>query len=140
MRIERIHNGIVMDHITAGMGMEILKLFPPELLETKIDYASYVDSNRLGKKDIIKIENLDVAPKTLMKMTLLSPDTTISTIREGQVAEKEEPTVPPEVEGVLTCTNPKCITLKEPYLVSRFRVKWEEGNFKQQCQYCEHIS
>ena len=140
MRIERINNGFVMDHIRAGQGIQILKLFPNGLLRTKIDYASYVDSNRMKTKDIIKIENLDVDPKTLMKMALISPEITLSIIRDGHVHQKIEPTVPPEVEGVLTCKNPKCVTLIEDYLVSRFKVEWErEDCLKQQCLYCEHI-
>ena len=140
MRIERIGNGIVMDHIKAGMGIEILKLFPSNLLNTKIDYASFIESPRLGMKDIIKIENVDVDPKTLMKMTLLAPDITISIIRDGLVQEKLNPAVPPFVEGVITCPNPKCVTKTESYLVSRFRVEWlEDGRLEQQCQYCEHL-
>lgn len=80
MRIERITNGIVLDHIKAGVGIEILKLFPTELLRTKIDYASYVDSPSMHVKDIIKIENVDVNPATLLKLALLSPSITISII------------------------------------------------------------
>ena len=141
MRIERIHNGIVMDHINVGKGIEILNLFPTELLKTKIDYASYVDSVSLGSKDIIKIENLDVDPKTLMKMALIAPDITISIIRDGEIQEKLSPTVPPEVEGVISCKNPKCVTLKETYLVSRFRIKrMENGKLQQQCMFCEHMA
>lgn len=140
MRIERIHNGIVMDHIKAGQGIKILTLFDTSLLKTKIDYASYIESPSMGTKDIIKIENLDVDPKTLMKMALLAPQITISIIRDGHVHEKVKPKVPPYVEGVITCQNPKCITLREDYLVSRFRVDWQEdGRIKQQCQYCEHV-
>ncbi len=140
MRIERIHNGIVLDHIKAGMGIEILKLFPTELLKTKIDYASYVESPRLGTKDIIKIENVDADPDTLMKMALLAPEITISIIRDGHVDKKIKPTVPPMVEGVLTCKNPKCVTLEEGYLISRFRVDWVDGGqLRKQCLYCEHI-
>lgn len=141
MRIERIHNGIVLDHIKAGMGIEILKLFPTKLLKTKIDYASYVESHRLGTKDLIKIENLDVDPQILMKMTLLAPDITISTIREGHVQEKLRPTIPPEIEGVINCNNPKCVTGNETYLVTKFRVARDAttGRFRMQCLYCEHI-
>lgn len=140
MRIERIHNGIVLDHIKAGMGIEILKLFPVEILKTKIDYASYVESPSLGVKDMIKIENLDVDHMILMKMALLSPQITISIIRNGHVAEKLHPTIPPTVEGVIQCKNPKCITTTERYLLSRFSVKFEEsGRLRQQCAYCEHV-
>ena len=140
MRIERIHNGLVLDHIKAGMGIEILKLFPTKLLKTKIDYASYIESPRLGMKDIIKIENLDVDPNILMKMTLLAPEITISTIREGQVQEKLRPTIPPEIEGVISCVNPKCVTRNEEYLTSQFRVaQSDSGRFRMQCMYCEHI-
>lgn len=140
MRIERIGNGIVMDHITAGKGIEILNLFSRELLRTKIDYASYIESPSMGMKDIIKIENVDVDPETLMKMALLAPKITISIIRDGHVAEKIKPTVPPQVEGVINCKNPKCITIVESYLTSRFRVTWQEdGRLKKQCQFCEHV-
>jgi len=140
MRIERINNGIVLDHIKAGMGMEILKLFPTQLLKTKIDYASYVDSPRLGVKDLIKIENLDVDPQLLMKMILLAPEITISTIREGHVQEKLRPTIPSEIEGVLSCQNPKCVTRNELYLTTKFKVaRNDSGRFRMQCKYCEHI-
>lgn len=140
MRIERINTGIVMDHIDAGKGIEILNLFPRELLKTNIDYGSYVDSKSLGKKDIIKIENLDVDPKMLMKMALISPNITISIIRDGQVHEKIEPSVPPLVDGVITCSNPKCVTLVETYLTSKFKIeRSEDGKLLQQCMFCEHI-
>lgn len=140
MRIERINNGIVLDHIKAGVGIEIIKLFTTEMLRTKIDYASYVDSPSMGLKDIIKIENLNVDPNTLLKLALLSPSITISIIRNGQVEQKLTPKVPPLVEGVLSCNNPKCITLREHYLISRFRIAWnEEGRIRKQCDYCEHV-
>jgi aspartate carbamoyltransferase regulatory subunit len=140
MRIERINNGIVMDHIKAGVGIQILQLFDIGLLKNKIDYGSYVDSKRLGKKDIIKIENLDVDPATLMKMALLSPDITISIIRDGHVAEKVEPKIPPVVEGVIRCQNPKCVTIAEPYLISKFRMRHDEnGGMLAQCAYCENL-
>lgn len=140
MRIERINNGIVLDHIKAGIGIEILKIFPAELMVTKIDYASYVDSPSLGKKDLIKIENVDVDPATLMKLALLSPSITISIIRNGQVQNKITPKIPPVVEGVLVCTNPKCVTLREPYLISKFHINWSEsGQIRKQCAYCEHV-
>lgn len=140
MRIERINNGIVMDHIKAGMGIQILQLFEIGLLKNKIDYASYVDSNRLGTKDIIKIENLDVDPSMLMKMALLAPDITISIIRDGHVIEKVEPKIPPVVEGVIRCQNPKCVTISEPYLVSKFHIKHDDqGGRLAQCAYCENL-
>lgn len=140
MRIERINNGIVMDHIKAGVGIQILQLFEIGMLKNKIDYASYVDSNRLGTKDIIKIENLDVDPAMLMKMALLSPDITISIIRDGHVVDKVEPKIPEVVEGVIRCQNPKCVTIAEPYLVSKFRMKQDEqGSMLAQCAYCENL-
>jgi len=139
MRIERIKNGIVMDHINAGVGIEILNLFPKELLHTRIDYAAFIDSPSLGEKDIIKIENLNVDPATLMKMAILSPKITISIIRDGKVSKKIRPTVPPVIEGVLTCDNPKCVTRQEPYLATKFKVSREENRFIRQCLYCEHI-
>ena len=139
MRIERINNGIVLDHISAGVGIEILNLFPTEILNTKIDYASYIDSPRQETKDIIKIENLDVEPKTLMKMALLSPNITISIIRNGQVSKKIRPTIPDQVDGVVACTNPKCVTLREDYLESKIRLfKQEDSRLRKQCVYCEH--
>lgn len=139
MRIERITNGIVLDHITAGVGMEILNLFPKDLLKTKIDYASFIESPSLGEKDIIKLENLDVDPDILMKMAILSPKITISIIREGKVFKKIQPTVAPIVEGVLQCENPKCVSLRETYLPSRFKVETDENMVIRQCLYCEHI-
>jgi aspartate carbamoyltransferase regulatory subunit len=139
MRIERITNGIVLDHIVAGVGIDILNLFPKDLLKTKVDYASFVESPSMGQKDIIKIENLDVASDVLTKMAILSPNMTIAIIRDGGVHQKFKPEIPEVVEGVLTCKNPKCVTRHEPYLTTRFFLSLEEKGLMGQCAYCEHL-
>ena len=90
----------------------------------------------MGKKDIIKIENLENINYTVLG--LLSPGITINEVRNEVIISKVKPELPEEVQDILTCQNPNCITSVENYIPHSFKLlDREKGSYK--CEYCEQI-
>lgn len=101
MNIDSIKNGIVIDHITAGKGMEIYRLLGLEELDCSVALIKNVASKKSGKKDIIKIDSdFDVDTDIL---GFVDPDVTVNIIKNGQIAEKKTIELPQELTNVLKC-------------------------------------
>ena len=134
MNIDSIINGIVIDHITAGRGMELYHLLGLEKLDCSIAIIKNVHSNKMGKNDIIKIDG-DIK----LNMTALGyvdPGVTVDIIRDGKLVEKQRISLPDEVINVIFCKNPRCITSTEQELPHVFRLTDKE-NRVYRCKYCE---
>lgn len=134
MNIDSIRNGIVIDHITAGRGMEIYRLLGLDKLDCSIAIIKNVHSNKMGKKDIIKIDE-DIE----LDMTVLGyvdPGVTIDIIKDSKLVEKKRATLPREIKNVIFCKNPRCITSTEQELPHVFRLT-DEQNRVFRCIYCE---
>lgn len=90
----------------------------------------------MGKKDIIKIENIEEINYTVLG--LLSPGITINEVRNEKIISKVNPELPNKIQDILICENPNCITLQEKYVPHSFTlVDKEKGSYK--CEYCEQI-
>ena len=134
MNIDSIRNGIVIDHITAGRGMEIYRLLGLDKLDCSIAIIKNVHSNKMGKKDIIKIDE-DIE----LDMTVLGyvdPGVTIDIIKDSKLVEKKRATLPREIKNVIFCKNPRCITSTEQELPHVFKLT-DEKNRIFRCIYCE---
>ena len=134
MNIDPIKNGIVIDHIKAGLGMEIYHFLSLEKLNCSVAIIKNVSSRKMGKKDIIKVDeeinlNLDV-------LGYIAPDITVNIIKNGVRVEKCHPQLPKQVVGVIKCKNPRCITGTEPDLPHIFNL-CDEKNRIYRCAYCE---
>lgn len=134
MRIDAIQNGVVIDHITAGRGMELYNLLRLEELDVSIAIIKNVVSERLGRKDIIKIDaeipvNLDV-------IGYVDPGATVNIIKDGVLIEKKSIDMPEFLTDVLFCKNPRCITQTEQELKHKFRLT-DKRNKVYRCVYCE---
>ena len=134
MNIDSIKNGIVIDHITAGKGMEIHKLLGLGDLDCMVALITNASSVKMGRKDIIKID----APIELDTDVLgyVDPGVTVSIIRDGQTVEKKKMSLPMELEGVLHCRNPRCICTTEQELVHIFKLV-NPTKREYRCIYCE---
>jgi aspartate carbamoyltransferase regulatory subunit len=140
VNIDSIQNGIVLDHIRAGSAMEIYHTLRLDDLDCTVAIIKNVKSRKMGKKDIIKIDeaiNLD-----LEVLGFLDPNITVNVIRHGALAEKRALQLPKRLQGVVRCKNPRCITTEEPncehsfYLANPEAVKQgEEPVYR--CSYCE---
>ncbi|MFR4271055.1 MAG: aspartate carbamoyltransferase regulatory subunit [Blautia faecis] len=93
LKIESIQNGIVIDHIPAGKGMDIYKLLELDSQKQSVALLQSVRSEKYGCKDLIKIEGL-TEPERLEVLGYLNEGVTLIVIRDGKVVKKYHP-VPP---------------------------------------------
>ncbi len=134
MNIDSIKNGIVIDHITAGKGMEIYKLLGLDSLDCSVALIKNVGSRKMGKKDIIKIDSdFDVDTDIL---GFVDPDVTVNIIKDGKIAEKKTIGLPERLNNVLICKNPRCISATEQELPQIFKLTDRERRIYR-CIYCE---
>lgn len=134
MNIDSIKNGIVIDHITAGRGMELYKLMKLDELDCSIAIIKNVTSRKMGKKDIIKIdETIDINTDIL---GYVDPGVTVNYIKNGERVEKRKVTLPAKLTNVIKCVNPRCISSVEQELAHIFLLTDAE-NRDYRCLYCE---
>lgn len=134
MNIDSIKNGIVIDHITAGKGMELYKLLNLDNLDCSVAFIKNVNSKKMGKKDIIKIDadiniNMDI-------LGYVDPDVTVDIIKDGVLVEKKKIELPKTLKNVLFCKNPRCITTTEQEIEHVFHLTDKESRVYR-CIYCE---
>ena len=136
LQITSIKNGFMLDHIKAGMGVKIFRYLNLDKLGNQVALIINADSKKMGKKDIIKIENIEEINYTVLG--LLSPGITINEVRNEVIISKIKPELPEVVQDIITCDNPNCITSVEKYIPHSFTlVDREKGSYK--CEYCEKI-
>ena len=137
MKIGHIENGIVLDHITPGNGMNIYNVLNLGKLDCTVALIKNADSPKMGKKDIIKIStHLDI---DLDVLGYLDPGITVNIIRDGEVAEQKKLALPERVVGVIKCRNPRCITSVEQGIIHEFKLTdRKKGVYR--CIYCEQAA
>lgn len=134
MKIDSIRNGIVIDHIEAGLGMQLYNLLKLDSLECSVALIKNAASKKLGKKDIIKIDGN--APVDLDSIGFIDPGATVNIIKDGELAEKRNISVPERIVNIECCKNPRCITSTEQQLEQIFRLTDKE-NKVYRCIYCD---
>ena len=134
MNIDSIKNGIVIDHITAGKGMTIYNLLGLDKLDCSIAIIKNVNSRKLGKKDIIKVDSdIDVDVDAL---GYIDPGVTVNYIKDGVRVDKKNVSLPETITNVIFCKNPRCITTTEQELPHVFRLTDKDAKVYR-CIYCE---
>ena len=134
MNIDAIQNGTVIDHITAGRGMRLYELLELDKLDCSVAIIKNVHSEKLGKKDIIKID-ADI-PINLDVIGYVDPGVTVNSIRGGQLIEKRRIEMPETLTNVIFCKNPRCICSTEQELKHVFKLT-DRKNKVYRCLYCE---
>ena len=137
MIIGQIRNGIVIDHITAGRGMEIMRILGLEDRECTVAMIKNADSVKMGKKDIVKIGKVIDLDMTVLGY--IDPGITVNIIREGKLVKRERLSLPERVTDVIKCRNPRCITSTEQELRHEFRLTDPEKQVYR-CIYCDSIA
>ena len=127
-------NGIVIDHIPAGRGMELYRYLGLEDMECEVALIKNAVSEKYGKKDILKIN--EVIGLDYDVLGYIAPQITVDVIRGGERVEKIHPQLPETITGVIKCKNPRCITSTEQELEHVFRLAdREHGVYR--CIYCD---
>ena len=134
MKIDSIQNGIVLDHIPAGKAMQIYYDLGLDKLSCSVALIQKVNSKKMGKKDIIKIDqNMDI---DLDVIGYIDPDVTVSIIKDGETIEKKKVDLPKKLVNIKKCKNPRCITAIEKGIPHIFKLT-DEKNRVYRCIYCE---
>lgn len=134
LNIGGLQEGVVIDHIRAGGAMEIYHYLGLEKLDCSVAIIKNAKSNKMGKKDIIKIEgplrvDLDI-------LGVLDEHITINIIENDEIVEKRTLNLPNVVTNIIKCKNPRCITSIEQELPHRFKLT-DKKNRIYRCMYCE---
>ena len=134
MNIDSIQNGVVLDHIQAGKGMDGYKYLRLDQLDCQVAIIKNARSGHMGKKDIIKIDSpmevdLDV-------LGYIDSNITVNIIRDGVRVEKKHLKLPRKLVNIIHCKNPRCITVSEPQLDAIFLLS-DEDKHTYRCAYCD---
>ena len=135
MKIDSIKNGIVIDHITAGKGMEIYRLLDLDATDYSVALIKNASSSKMGKKDIIKVE----CPVDMLDLDILGfidHNITVNIIKNGEIVDKKKLHLPKQIVNVIKCKNPRCITSIEHGLDQVFVLSNEEKEIYR-CRYCD---
>lgn len=134
LKINGIKKGIVIDHIKAGLGYKIFKELKLDEADCTTALIRNASSNKLGKKDLIKIDN--VIDINLDILGLIDPGLTITIIDNEKIVDKIKLSLPEKVVGILKCKNPRCVTTIEKNEEITFTlVNAEKKEYK--CEYCD---
>ena len=136
LKVQKIRNGIVIDHIPCGMSLKVLKILNIEGdIGSTVTLAMHVKSKR-GWKDVVKIEDRYLAEREIDKISLIAPNATVNIIKNYKVIKKHGVKIPNKIKGIVRCTNPNCITNQREPIEPEFRVVSKEPLIIK-CKYCE---
>jgi len=136
LRVSKINNGTVIDHISGGYALDVVKILGITGKEKRVmTIAINVSSKRFGVKDIVKIEGRALSPQEVNKIALVAPHASINIIKNYAVVEKLEVKLPSVIEGIVKCVNPCCVSNSNEPVSSKFYVKNAEP-LVLKCHYC----
>ncbi|MDR2313677.1 MAG: aspartate carbamoyltransferase regulatory subunit [Spirochaetaceae bacterium] len=135
LNVDQLRNGIVIDHIKAGLGIQIFNWLGLGRAPYNVAFVVNAQSNRMGRKDIIKIDNTIEINFDILG--LIDPNITVNIIENEKITEKIKLQLPSRVQDVLICKNPRCITSTEkaPHIFHLDNVKQKTYR----CEYCDEV-
>jgi len=136
LNIEKIKNGIVIDHIKAGQGIRIFNWLGLDKAPYTVAFVVNANSRDMGNKDVIKIDNTISFDFKLLG--LIDPNITVNIIEDEKITEKLQLKLPEKVENVIMCKNPRCITSTEKYIPHIFHLE-DPKERTYRCEYCDEI-
>ncbi|MGA2972929.1 MAG: aspartate carbamoyltransferase regulatory subunit [Candidatus Bathyarchaeia archaeon] len=137
--VRKIKDGTVIDHITPGFALDVLKILGINGKEGEVvSVALNVESKQLHHKDIVKIQNRELKPGEVDKIALIAPNATINIIRNYDVASKKVVELPSSIRGIIKCDNPSCISNSREPVEPRFGVDRREP-IRVRCYFCGHV-
>jgi len=137
LRVTPIKNGTVIDHIPAGMALKVLRILGiGDSVVSTVTVAMHVPSRIMGWKDIVKVEDRELAAREIDKIALIAPTASVNVIRNYNVAEKHRVTLPDRAVGILKCGNPNCISNTKEPVESEFIVR-SKNPLRVFCKFCD---
>jgi len=137
--VRKIKDGTVIDHISSGFALDVLKILGIDGKDGEaVTAAMNVASKRQGHKDIVKIQNRELRPTEVDKIALIAPNATINIIRDYGVVSKKLVELPAIIKGTVKCDNPSCISNTREPVDPKFGVDRREP-VRLRCFYCGHV-
>ena len=135
LNVGKIEEGFVLDHIKAGNILDFYDHLQLDKLDCTVAIIKNARSNKMGKKDILKVE-CDIDKLDLDILAFLDHNITVNVIKNGEIVAKKELILPKQIKNVIKCRNPRCITSIEQGLPHIFFLADElKGIYR--CKYCE---
>lgn len=135
MFVRALKNGTVIDHIPSDKLFAVVSLLHLDKLRNRIIIGFNLNSEKIGKKSIIKVSDKYFSSEELNQLSVLAPNVTLNIIKEYEIIEKYKVEMPDELNGIIKCANPKCITNNEP-MTTRFKIIDKQKGIIR-CLYCE---
>lgn len=135
MEIKKIEHGIVIDHIEAGLGLKVLDYLKIKS-DDQIALIMNVESKKLGKKDLLKIENINEV--NLDAIGLLDHNATVSYIENYKTVKKITLSLPEKITNIIKCKNPRCITMVEKDIDQKLTL-FDAQRKIYRCEYCDAL-
>lgn len=137
--VKKIREGTVIDHITAGNALAVLKILGlTGTGDNVVSIVMNVPSKKLTYKDIVKIEGRELNPSEVDKISLIAPKASINIIRDYAVVDKQKTKMPSVIRGIIQCANLSCISNSNEPMSSLFIIEKEEP-LKLRCHYCNRV-
>ena len=135
LNVGKIEEGFVLDHIAAGKSLSIYHHLKLDKLDCTVAIIKNARSNKMGKKDILKVE-CDIHTLDLDVLAFIDHNITVNVIKDGALVDKKELMLPKEIKNIIKCKNPRCITSIEQGLPHIFVLADEKAEIYR-CKYCE---
>jgi aspartate carbamoyltransferase regulatory subunit len=137
--VKKIKDGTVIDHITPGYSLDVLKILGIDGKEGEVVSAAMnVESKRHDHKDIVKIQDRELNPGEVDRIALIAPKATINIIRNYRVVSKKPVQLLSIIKGIIKCDNPSCISNSREPIDPQFGVDRKEP-IRLSCYYCGHM-
>lgn len=136
--VNAIKNGTVIDHITAGSALKIIRILNLAEHDSLVTLGLNLPSASMKHKDLIKAAERELTPEEVNRVAILAPQATINIVKNYEIVKKFKIKLPEKIESVVICPNPKCITNHEP-MASEFFVLPNGKHIKMRCKYCEKV-
>lgn len=135
LKVNAIENGTVIDHIPTQSVFQVIKMLGLNNCDNQILFGTNLESQKYGKKGIIKVSGRFFDPEAVNKIALVAPTATLIEIKNYKVSAKKDVSIPTDVNNFVKCVNPNCITNHED-VAPKFEVI-DKKDVKLQCKYCE---
>jgi aspartate carbamoyltransferase regulatory subunit len=140
MLVQKISDGTVIDHVPAGKSLSVLRLLGnPENRGATVAMVMNVSSSKMGKKDILKVESVELTDEQIRRLALIAPLASIVIIRSYRVVEKKNAVPPASVTGILSCTGATCVSVREKDSVQSIFSLTSRSPISYKCKYCGRI-
>jgi aspartate carbamoyltransferase regulatory subunit len=135
LQVAALENGTVIDHIPSEKLFTVVSILGLEHMTNNITIGFNLKSKKLGTKGIIKIADKYFDDDEINRIAVVVPHAKLTIIRNYEVVEKKEVSLPDDLCDIVKCANPKCVTNNEP-VATRFQVVNKEHCILR-CHYCE---